>query len=115
MIGQYALVFRRRIADRGGGGASPETIYKGLRDIALSASQSGGLPLPPREHPDVFGVVIDIPASGGFATLVGLTDNTTSLYTSTGGGTIGAGTHSAVATATHALLAAVQQLSLIHI
>jgi hypothetical protein len=77
--------------------------------MALRALESGILPAPPIEHPDVSGVVVDIPASGGSATLVALTDNTTSLYTSTGGGTIGAGEHAAVATATHGLLASVQQ------
>jgi hypothetical protein len=54
-------------------------------------------------------VIIDIPAQGGCATLVALTDNTTSLYTSTGGGTIGAGGHATVASATHALLASAER------
>jgi len=77
--------------------------------MALQATDSGALPAPPADHPDVSGVIVDIPASGGYATLVALTDNTTSLYTSTGGGTIGAGEHAAVASATQSLLAAVQQ------
>ena len=64
--------------------------------------------LPAAEHRDVSGVVVDIPTEGGFATVVGLTDNTTSLYTSTGGGTIGAGEHREVAAGTHRLLSAVQ-------
>jgi len=77
--------------------------------MALRATESAALPAAPAQHPDVLGVVVDIPASAGTATLVALTDNTTSLYTSTGGGTIGAGEHAAVATATHALLASVQE------
>jgi hypothetical protein len=48
---------------------------------------------PSAAHPDISGVVVDVPAQGGFATVVGLTDDTTSMYTSTGGGTIGAGKH----------------------
>jgi hypothetical protein len=76
--------------------------------MALLAVEGGSLPTPPAEHPNVSGVVVDIPASGGFATVVALTDNTTSLYTSTGGGTIGAGGHADVAAATHALLTSVE-------
>jgi len=40
---------------------------------------------------------------------VALTDNTTSLYSSTGGGTIGGGGHQAVADATQALLDAAER------
>jgi hypothetical protein len=43
------------------------------------------------------------------ATIVALTDNTTSLYTSTGGGTIGAGEHANVAAATQGLLTSARQ------
>src|SRR6478672_7058058 len=106
--GQYACVFSRRRRDREGAGSSPEEVFTGLRAMALQATESGALPAPPADHPDVCGVVVDIPASGGYATLVALTDNTTSLYTSTGGGTIGAGEHAAVAAATHGLLTSVQ-------
>jgi hypothetical protein len=55
-------------------------------------------------------VVIDVPSGGGTASVVALADGMTSLYTSTGGGTIGAGTHEAVAAKTHALLATLQRL-----
>lgn len=100
------LVLGRR--KRGGGGsANPDDVYRRLRGMVLG-SVANGLELPAAEHRDVSGVVIDIPAEGGFATVVGLTDNTTSLYTSTGGGTIGAGEHPEVAAATHRLLSAVQ-------
>ncbi|MGQ0826480.1 MAG: hypothetical protein ACT4OX_15865 [Actinomycetota bacterium] len=57
----------------------------------------------------MLGVVIDMPRGNDYASLVALTDNTTSLYTSTGGGIIGAGEHAAVAARTHALLAAIQR------
>ena len=83
----------------------PASIYADLRARALDAVQSGHVPSTLRSG--ALGVVVDIPASGGFVTIVGLADNTTSMYTSTGGGTIGAGAHRAVATATQALLAVV--------
>jgi hypothetical protein len=81
--------------------------YEGLRGLALDAVASG-LPDPDPAHPSVSGVVVDIPAQGGCATLVAMTDSTTSLYTSVGGGTIGAGSHPAVATATRRLLSTIQ-------
>jgi hypothetical protein len=82
-------------------------MYRGLRALALGAADQG-LPAPPAEHADVVGLVVDIPSDGGCATVITLTDDTTSLYTSTGGGTIGAGHHPQVAAVTHALLAVVQ-------
>jgi hypothetical protein len=85
----------------------PANPYEGLRAMALRAVSSG-LALPPPDHPDVSGLVVDVPAEGGFATVVALTDNTTSMYTSTGGGTIGAGEHRDVADANHRLLTIVE-------
>lgn len=94
---------------RNGDGAQPAggNPYEGLRDLALRAVENG-LPAPPADHPDVSGVVVDIPSQDAFATVVGMTDNTTSMYTSTGGGTIGAGEHADVAAATQQLLATIQ-------
>jgi hypothetical protein len=92
------------------GGERPDAgqeMYQGLRSLALR-SVSDGLPSPPAQHPDVSGLVVDMTASGGYATLVALTDNTTSMYTSGGGGTIGAGERPQIAEATHRLLAVVQ-------
>jgi hypothetical protein len=91
-------------------GAEPQAdgnAYHDLRSLALTAV-ADGLPAPMADHPDVSGVVVDIPSQDAFATVVGLTDNTTSMYTSTGGGTIGAGEHAAVAAATHRLLTTIQ-------
>ena len=81
--------------------------YDGLRDLALRAVESG-LPPPTADHPDVSGVIVDIPSQGAYATVAAMTDNTTSMYTSTGGGTLGAGEHATVASATHKLLATIQ-------
>lgn len=99
------MLGRRRREGRGS--ESPDEVYRGLRALAID-SPANGLALPSAGHPDVSGLVVDIPARGGFATVVALTDNTTSLYTSTGGGTIGAGEHAEVAAATHRLLSSVQ-------
>ena len=80
--------------------------YEDLRERALSAA---GMNLPKDPGaPDVVSVVTDIPAQGGYATLVAMSDGATSLYTSTGGGTIGAGEHQPVREATRALLSEAQ-------
>ena len=86
--------------------AGPE-VYEKLRGMALDAVALG-LPDPAPEHPGVSGAVIDVPAEGGLITLVAMTDDSTSMYTSVGGGTIGAGDHEPVAAATHALLATIE-------
>jgi len=87
--------------------ASPAEMYRDLRSMAFEAAVSGVIPVH-RDHPEVFGLVADIPAQGGYATIVALGDNSTSMYTSTGGGTIGAGERPAVAASTQQLLAVVQ-------
>jgi hypothetical protein len=46
------------------------------------AAVGSDFPGPPPEHPNVLGVVVDIPRPDGIGTLVALTDNTTSLYQS---------------------------------
>jgi hypothetical protein len=74
--------------------------------MALGAAQGGSMPRR-SDHPRVHGVLVDIPAPGGWVTVVALGDNTTSLYTSTGGGTVGAGERPEVAASTHRLLTAV--------
>jgi hypothetical protein len=99
-------VFRRRAKQSS---APQGHIYIELRSAALEVT-GAILGSTPPEHPDVLGAVIDIPGEGGMASVVALGDGTTSMYTSTGGGTIGAGAHEAVATATHALLAKLQSL-----
>lgn len=98
-------MFRRRAkhADE-----SPGDVYLGLRTQALSVTADalgGAVP----EHPDVLGAVVDIPSGGGTASVVAMADGTTSMYTSTGGGTIGAGTHVDVAEKTHTLLVTLQR------
>jgi hypothetical protein len=92
--------------ERSGAGGSPAEVYEGLRSMVLG--QAGGQLTPTPEHPDVSGVVADISRPDGCVTVVALTDNTTSLYTSAGGGVIGAGEHQQVAEVTQRLLAVVQ-------
>ena len=93
---------RRRRRDPADGGP-PEDVYLDLRAMALDAV-AAGLAAPDPAHPTVSGLVVDIPGEGGCASVVALTDGTTSMYTSSGGGVIGAGGHAAVAEATRALL-----------
>jgi hypothetical protein len=97
-------VLRRR---KSGDYGEPDEVYPELRTQALDALE-GNLPAPCPEHPDVYGIVVDIPRKGATATVVALTDTTTNLYTSVGTGTVGAGANPGVAEATHRLLTAVQ-------
>jgi hypothetical protein len=99
------VMFRRKQPKNGGHEATRP--YDGLRAMALGAV-ANGLQSPGEDHPDVSGLVVDIPAQGGFATVVAFNDDTTSMYMSTGGGTIGAGGHQNVASATQVLLSAAQ-------
>jgi hypothetical protein len=78
--------------------AEDRSAYEGLRDLALDAGQVRGV------RGRIAAIVIDIPAEGGYATIAGFADDTTSLYGSTGGGTIGAGNFRPVAEATRQLL-----------
>jgi hypothetical protein len=56
----------------------------------------------------VYGLVTDFPRNGAWVTVATLGDATSSMYTSTGGGVIGAGGHPAVVAAARQLLATVQ-------
>jgi hypothetical protein len=97
----------RRKRNDSGEPKSPSNAYAGLRAMALGAV-GGSLYPPSDDHPNVSGVVVDVPAQGGYATFVALADNTTSMYTSVGGGTIGAGEQQNVAQATQQLLGVVE-------
>lgn len=91
-------------------------IYDDLRRrvLTLDPSECGLVPSP--LHPFLWGVVMDTTYPNGSATLVSLADGTTSLYLSSGGGTIGAGQHVAVAEATGRLLTVTERhLGLMHL
>jgi len=74
--------------------------YEDLRDLALHSPDISATAGP------IAGVVVDVPAEGGYASIASFADGTTSLYTSTGGGTIGNGGYRPVAEATGRLLSA---------
>lgn len=92
----------------------PGTVYEDLRAKALAAVESGLLS-PDPEHPNVLGVVVDIRSDGAWATIVALADGTTSMYTSSGGGTIGAGAHESVRKANELLLTVIEAEVLPHL
>ena len=85
----------RRTKPTGDGIPNP---YEGLRARALAAVEEG-LGHPGPEHPNVWGVVIDLPTKGrtGF-TIVALGDGTTNLHMSSGR-TVTASTDDAAVTA----------------
>jgi hypothetical protein len=93
-------MFGRRKSKQSSGEASPEAVVVGLRQNVLSLDPStvGLAPTPGR--PRVWGGLMDMGyPDGRWATLVVVGDGTVSLYTSTGGGMIGAGGHPNVAAA----------------
>jgi hypothetical protein len=78
----------------------PAEIYLELRTKALDVDPAA-IGLAPTEKLDrVYGVILDLGYPEGPATLVGFSDGTTSLYTSSGWGVIGGGEHEVVAEAT---------------
>jgi hypothetical protein len=89
--------FRRR--DRGRD--DPAAIFDELRNQVLLAT------LP---QPDTWAALMEIGTGGGVASVVVVSDGTTSLYTSSGGGLIGAGDHESVAATGRAFLATIDRL-----
>jgi hypothetical protein len=90
-----------------GAGAShgPDPIYLALRNRLLSTSPAA-LGIEPTDRlPRAWAVLADLPAGDGMVTVVVVADGTTSLYTSRGGGIIGAGSRPEVAAASANLLA----------
>jgi hypothetical protein len=80
-----------------------------LRLRALHANPAELGMAPTERFPNVFGVVMDTTYPNGIATLVALADGTTSLYTNTGFGVIGGGSHANVVRAGRALLRAAEE------
>jgi len=78
----------------------PDSTYSDLRGRVLDLEPSEAGLAPSDDCPNVWGVVMDLGYPEGWATVVGLSDGTTSLYTSSGGGVIGGGEHPTVAEAT---------------
>ncbi len=84
--------------------APSPTPYQGLRSTVLTTDPATMGIRPSNRYPSVVGLLTEFGASGGSATLVSLADGTTSLYTSGGGGIIGAGFHERIAQPTLRLL-----------
>lgn len=80
----------------------------GLRRLVLSTAPAD-LGLTVDADPErVYGVLMETGYDAAVVTIVSLIDGTTSMYISTGGGTIGAGEHEPVAEATRAFVAMAQ-------
>lgn len=86
----------------------PAEIYTTLRAHALTVTRAA-LNLAEDSASPIHGVVMDTGTREGVATLVCLLDGSVSLYTSTGGGTIGGGQHDSVRRACTELLAMTNQ------
>ncbi len=95
---------RRKQPDGAGPQVSGAEMYTTLRTQVLTLAPSSVGLSSTEGLPRVFGVVMDTTYRRGSATVVAVADGTTSLYTSTGGGLIGGGTHDDVARANAALL-----------
>jgi hypothetical protein len=86
------------------------SVFTGLRHQILTLDPASIGLNPTTDRPRVWGALMDVGyPNDRWATLVALGDGTTSLYTSTGGGIIGAGTRPAVAAASAAWLSMIEQ------
>jgi hypothetical protein len=97
------MSFLRRLRgqtdDMSGQPGEVSAVYTGLRDAVLNLDPSSvGIHQSP-DVPTVWGLVMDWTLDDAVATVVSLADGTTSLYLSSGGGSIGAGEHPAAAAA----------------
>ena len=77
--------------------AVPDQTYLELRDVWLKTDPSTVEIEPASDRPNVWGVVFDVGLDDGVVTLISLADGTTSLYTSSGGGYLGAGENAEIA------------------
>lgn len=84
--------------------SDPQEVYAGLRGMVLGLDPKKVGVEPTRELPRVWGIVVDWGMDSGSATFVALADGTASMYTSSGGGVIGAGEHEPVQAAAQRLL-----------
>jgi hypothetical protein len=82
----------------------PVAVYEGLRTMILTTDPAKVGLAATSELPNVWGVVVDWGMDPNVATVVALADGTASMYTSTGGGVIGAGGRPAVDAANRRLL-----------
>jgi hypothetical protein len=86
-----------------GRGAEPR--YLELRSLVLHLDPAE-IEVPDGEWPGASVALMEMPVGDATATIVAVADGTVSLYTSTGGGTIGAGEHLSARRAGHRFLQA---------
>lgn len=98
-------MFRRR---RSKDDQSPRELYDGLRAQVLETDPAEVGLAPTTTLPRVWGALLETGYGKEVATVVSLSDGTTSLYTTTGFMIIGGGGHEQVVTATKQFLAAVE-------
>lgn len=89
----------------------PTAAVRALRDEAIRVSADDIDLAPATALGRVWGVLVEIGYPEPVATLVALSDGTTSLYFSNGGGVIGAGEHAAVRDAASHLLTSLTRIS----
>jgi hypothetical protein len=95
---------RKKVGPPADAPPAPAEVYLGLRSQVLNLDPASvGLASPPAGR-SAWGCVMETGYSNGTATLVCLFDGTTSLYTSSGFGIIGGGSHDQVVGATTTLL-----------
>lgn len=86
----------------------PRALYDELRGEILGLDPASALLRPTTELPHVWGALLETGYGAEVATLVSLSDGTTSLYTTSGFVIIGGGSHPQVATVTQQFLALVE-------
>jgi hypothetical protein len=99
---------RKRENKRRRGQTEADKVFLGLRAQLIEGDPASFGLLPAGRFPNVWGALMEQGISGAVASVVSLTDGTTSYYTSTGGGVIGGGAHAQVREATYAFLDAVE-------
>lgn len=83
---------------------SPNGVYSGLRQMALSINRSESEISAPSPDAPAWGVLMETGHGEVTVTLRALGDGTTSLYLSNGGGILGGNQHEALCTATRAFI-----------
>jgi hypothetical protein len=83
--------------------------FERLRQQLISATPATFGIAPSERFPTVWASVMELGMAGAIASIVCASDGTTSMYTSTGGGMIGAGQHAAVVEANHRFLDAAER------
>ncbi len=103
MFGKHRQAARQQPGDE-------VSVFAGLRDQILTLDPASIGLKPTTDRPRVWGALMDMGRENDtWATIVALGDGTTSLYTSTGGGIIGAGMRPTVAAASESWLSTIER------